>query len=287
VDHRAADGPSPGSYGGAGGGLFPRPRPGHRSLRPPLAGCRPADRHGDRPGGRARARAQPLLWPGPEPGAATAALVRRSDCHAGPNELWDPEGARRAWLTWGLEDAAWAAGLQAPLEPGPPSPGLPPDADTIGGDSVSTGLNRPYTPPAGARPAGDIGRQWVLLARTIMAGARSAELRVPRVRLLGGTFWLGGILAALVLLPLAPPTRAIGSDGWLLAAAIILAATAVLWRRLAPGGHGDRDEMRFAGLAAVVAIGVLEWLAGGHSSPYRAGAAPGGGGLRPARGRCS
>jgi len=61
-------------------------------------------------------------------------------------ELWDPEGARRAWLTWGLEDAAWAAGLQAPLEPGPPSPGLPPDADTIGGDSVSTGLNRPYTP---------------------------------------------------------------------------------------------------------------------------------------------
>jgi diguanylate cyclase (GGDEF)-like protein len=84
---------------------------------------------------------------------------------------------------------------------------------------------------------------------------------------------LGGVLFALqvaliaVLLPLSPPTHAFGALGWVAAAAVELAGAAVVFRM-----HLRRfrnwSELLAASYAAVAALGIIEWLAGGVDTPY-------------------
>jgi two-component system, sensor histidine kinase LadS len=73
-------------------------------------------------------------------------------------------------------------------------------------------------------------------------------------------------LLALVMLSFEPPTAAFGAGGWALAVAIVLAgfAAAVLVARREPGF----DDLLIVAYAGVVAVGVLNWLAGGGSSGY-------------------
>ena len=80
--------------------------------------------------------------------------------------------------------------------------------------------------------------------------------------------WGSSAILALALLPLAPPTDAVGAAGWPVALGFVVAALgAAAWAR------DDRRRVTFNQLLAVsygllVGVGVLVWLAGGHDSPY-------------------
>ena len=74
-------------------------------------------------------------------------------------------------------------------------------------------------------------------------------------------------LLAGALLPVSPPTAAIGSAGWLIAAVNILGSVA-LAVRMARGTPPSFDALYLLAFVALAQIGVLEWLAGGRSSPY-------------------
>lgn len=84
---------------------------------------------------------------------------------------------------------------------------------------------------------------------------------------------LGALVVAMVavlagaLLPVSPPTAAIGSVGWLIAAANILGSVG-LAVRMARGTPPSFNALYLLGFAVLAQIGVLEWLAGGRSSPY-------------------
>ncbi|MDX6582656.1 MAG: hypothetical protein QOI10_1840 [Solirubrobacterales bacterium] len=86
---------------------------------------------------------------------------------------------------------------------------------------------------------------------------------------LGGVACSLSALLALIFLPLDPPTDAIGDAGWVPAIAII-AAGFVAGRRV----RGRIPPVSFNGMLAVcyaglIAVGVLEWLAGGLEATYR------------------
>lgn len=85
-------------------------------------------------------------------------------------------------------------------------------------------------------------------------------------RSMSGLFWLiGGALTAL-LLPLAPPTDALGVAGWAPAIAGVLICLWVGNRHFAPDVSLQRIYL--AGYAGVLLIAALEWIAGGRSTPY-------------------
>lgn len=70
------------------------------------------------------------------------------------------------------------------------------------------------------------------------------------------------------LLPLAPPTRAIGPWGWICTASMLTVGLAAALRlRLRPGRVGP-NELLLTSYAALVGIAVMEWLAGGRGTPY-------------------
>jgi diguanylate cyclase (GGDEF)-like protein len=85
---------------------------------------------------------------------------------------------------------------------------------------------------------------------------------------LGGAILLLLVVVTLVLTPLAPPTTALGDAGWGLWAAVIVAFVACA-RRLRRRADGVGTAQLLAiGYVALFQIGLLEWLAGGHESPY-------------------
>ncbi len=84
---------------------------------------------------------------------------------------------------------------------------------------------------------------------------------------------LGQILAtastaiALLLLPLAPPTAAIGQAGWLAGCGLVLiSVVSVALERFT--GTYSWNHILFANYAGVLQIGLAQWLAGAHA-PYR------------------
>jgi diguanylate cyclase (GGDEF)-like protein len=95
-----------------------------------------------------------------------------------------------------------------------------------------------------------------------------AGFDLDRSKRLGGVLWLAGAAGVLILLPLAPPTAAIGSAGWLVAAGVVggcaLTALIMLMRPERVGA----GALLATSYAAVAMIAVLEWLAGGHGTPY-------------------
>ncbi len=77
---------------------------------------------------------------------------------------------------------------------------------------------------------------------------------------------MGAVLAAAVL-PLSPPTDAIGDAGWAVAAAsalISLAGAAVLLRR----ARVPYAVLLLGGYVGLAQIAVAQWLAGGLEAPY-------------------
>jgi diguanylate cyclase (GGDEF)-like protein len=85
---------------------------------------------------------------------------------------------------------------------------------------------------------------------------------------MGTVLWGLLVVLAIALVPLNPPTDVVGSIGWALAALLILAGIAVayLMRR---GEFGSWRALLAVSYGTVVAIGLMQWLSGGQSAPYR------------------
>jgi len=107
-----------------------------------------------------------------------------------------------------------------------------------------------------------------LAAARIMRGLRAQDVDVGTARLMGAVLWAGGALSAVALLPLAPPTRAFGPAGWAVAAALLLASVLIVRRRLDQRRMVSLRELRLSAYLGLGTIVLLEWLAGGRSSPY-------------------
>jgi diguanylate cyclase (GGDEF)-like protein len=83
----------------------------------------------------------------------------------------------------------------------------------------------------------------------------------------GGSIWLVGALLALPVVPLTPPTAAIGAAGWFVAAGnCLVAVTGAVWLlRRARVSFGAMLAGSYFGLGQ---IGLAQWLAGGLEAPY-------------------
>jgi diguanylate cyclase (GGDEF)-like protein len=91
---------------------------------------------------------------------------------------------------------------------------------------------------------------------------------VERAQKLSAALWIVGVVITLALLPVAPPTEAIGTAGWTVAAAIVVLSLAAAVRALAGRAQVGFTEMYAQSFGALVGIAGLEWLAGGRGSPY-------------------
>src|SRR4051794_15261542 len=91
--------------------------------------------------------------------------------------------------------------------------------------------------------------------------------RERSARLAGVLRLLGATLVCLAL-PFAPPTKALGPAGWAIAAALLVATMISAGRTVRAYRRISHDELLAFSYATLVAIAVMEWLAGGRSSPY-------------------
>src|SRR3954469_17638778 len=85
---------------------------------------------------------------------------------------------------------------------------------------------------------------------------------------LSGAFWVLGALLVLALLPVSPPTAAVGSAGWLIAGAIVVGAFAAAARCFLAKERVGYDELLATSYGALGSVATIEWLAGGRTSPY-------------------
>src|SRR3954453_8730624 len=83
---------------------------------------------------------------------------------------------------------------------------------------------------------------------------------------LSGALWVGGAILVLALLPVAPPTAAVGSAGWAIAAAMVLGALAAAARCFGATDRVGYNELLATSYAALLAVATMEWLAGGRAS---------------------
>lgn len=81
-------------------------------------------------------------------------------------------------------------------------------------------------------------------------------------RLMAALLWTLGAAIAIVLLPFAPPTAEIGAPGWVAAAAMLAGCAYPISRRIGKRNRFTFREAWLTGGVALVAIGVLQWLAG-------------------------
>lgn len=120
----------------------------------------------------------------------------------------------------------------------------------------------------GAQPNGPARSQSLAERLRSPAASSYAGIDLARSTRAGGLLWLIGGVATCALLPLAPPTRAIGSWGWICAALLMsIGLAAALRLRVRPVQVGP-TELLLTSYAALVGIAVLEWLAGGRGTPY-------------------
>src|ERR1051325_3548605 len=87
-------------------------------------------------------------------------------------------------------------------------------------------------------------------------------------RRLDGIITAAGTAVALMLLPFAPPTAALGNAGWAVAALIgVVSGASSLFDRLKSGGR-TWDTLLAWNYFGVAQITAIQWLAGSHA-PYR------------------
>jgi diguanylate cyclase (GGDEF)-like protein len=84
---------------------------------------------------------------------------------------------------------------------------------------------------------------------------------------LGALVWLIGAVVGVALLPVSPPTSALGSSGWVIAGVNLLVAF-VGARQLVRGPPPGFDLLYTLSFLGVLQIALLEWLAGGRGTPY-------------------
>lgn len=95
-----------------------------------------------------------------------------------------------------------------------------------------------------------------------------ARVDIRIARLMASAIWgLGGVFTAL-LLPLSPPTVAIGWAGWpIVLAALVLCVLMALWRS-DENRHVSLDALLMTPYLGVALVVIVEWLAGGREAPY-------------------
>jgi diguanylate cyclase (GGDEF)-like protein len=86
---------------------------------------------------------------------------------------------------------------------------------------------------------------------------------------LGSVIGAAMTIAALLALPLAPPTEAIGPAGWLVAAGLLLVSGASVLAMRRCQAHISWDRLLAMSYVGVVQVAVAQWLAGGPQAPYR------------------
>ena len=105
-----------------------------------------------------------------------------------------------------------------------------------------------------------------LLGRATSTPLTSADMEIARS--MSAAFWFIAAILVAVLLPFDPPTENLGAGGWVIAGIGVLGAFGVGLRRLDPRGPSSLSEIYFFSLIAVLLIALLEWSAGGRTSPY-------------------
>src|SRR5689334_7124291 len=91
---------------------------------------------------------------------------------------------------------------------------------------------------------------------------------VLTARRLDGLITVAGTVVAVMLLPLAPPTVALGNTGWIVAALIaVVSGASSVFDRLKSGGRNWNTLLAW-NYFGVAQIALVQWLAGSHA-PYR------------------
>jgi diguanylate cyclase (GGDEF)-like protein len=88
----------------------------------------------------------------------------------------------------------------------------------------------------------------------------------PTARRLGALLWLITAGIATFLLPLSPPDEAIGGWGWVVAGLCV--AVGLGCARFMARHEVGWDTMLAASYAGVAQVALLQWVAGGHGTPY-------------------
>jgi diguanylate cyclase (GGDEF)-like protein len=105
------------------------------------------------------------------------------------------------------------------------------------------------------------------MRRTVGGSERYAGVDRDIARRMGAVIWIVGVVLAIAVLPLAPPTAPLGDIGWGVAAAdclVAVAGAALLLRRPA-SSYGALLAGAYLGLGQIV---LAQWLAGGLEAPY-------------------
>jgi diguanylate cyclase (GGDEF)-like protein len=89
---------------------------------------------------------------------------------------------------------------------------------------------------------------------------------IANARRLGALLWVLSSALTAVLLPLSPPDEVVGAWGW-------LAAGALIFGGLGAGWYTGRKEIGWdfllaSGYVGALEIALMQWLAGGHGTPY-------------------
>ena len=96
-----------------------------------------------------------------------------------------------------------------------------------------------------------------------------ANVDIGRAARLGSALWAFAAICVVALLPIAPPTDAVDEAlGWLIAGALVGGCVVGAARLLAKGARLKPVELYAMSFAAIGAIALLEWLAGGPGTPY-------------------
>ena len=91
---------------------------------------------------------------------------------------------------------------------------------------------------------------------------------VGNARRIGAVVW--GLLVALfvLLVPFNPPTEAVGTGGWVLGGALIVAGIAVIVL-LVSGRIASSSALLLLSYLTAAGLGMMQWLSGGVGAPYR------------------
>jgi diguanylate cyclase (GGDEF)-like protein len=85
---------------------------------------------------------------------------------------------------------------------------------------------------------------------------------------IGSVIWGLLVVLAVVLVPLNPPTEQLGPGGWIVGVVLVTSGTAITYL-LRRGRIGSWDALLAAAYGTAVAIGVVQWLSGGQTAPFR------------------
>ena len=91
---------------------------------------------------------------------------------------------------------------------------------------------------------------------------------LPAALRIGSTLWAMGMAIAILLLPLSPPDEAIGAAGWAVTTVLVAAGVGAWFAYRSPSLPWTFNRLYVSSFSTIVAIGLIEWLAGGVGSPY-------------------